>query len=65
MDVGHMNADRFRHSTSLVDDGTAARVSATDRMLMVVRHGDAGDKTRWDGPDPLCPMSPDERREDA
>ena len=59
------DADRFRHSTSLVDDGTAADVSATDRMLMVVRHGDAGDKGRWDGPDPLRPLSPEGRREDA
>jgi hypothetical protein len=59
------DADRFRHSTSLVDDGTAARVSATDRMLMVVRHGDAGDQGHWDNPDPLRLLSSEGPREDA
>ena len=66
MDGGHMNdADRFRHSTSLVDDGTAARVSVTDSMLMVLRHGDGGDKAHWDDPDPLRLLSPEGPREDA
>ena len=27
-------------------------------MLIVVRHGDAGDKGRWEGPDLLRPLSP-------
>jgi hypothetical protein len=27
-------------------------------MLLVVRHADAGDKARWNGPDGLRPLSP-------
>lgn len=57
------HADRFRPSTRLVDDGTAAARSAADHLLIVVRHGDAGDKGRWDGPDLLRPLSPTGRRQ--
>jgi phosphohistidine phosphatase SixA len=57
------DADRFRHPTRLVDDGTAAGMSAKDRLLIVVRHGDAGDKGSWDGPDLLRPLSPAGRRQ--
>ena len=32
-------------------------------MLMVVRHADAGDKRRWDGPDVSRPLSPTGRRQ--
>jgi phosphohistidine phosphatase SixA len=27
-------------------------------MLLVVRHADAGDKSTWEGPDRLRPLSP-------
>jgi broad specificity phosphatase PhoE len=32
-------------------------------MLLVVRHGEAGDKGSWDGPDMLRPLSPAGRRQ--
>jgi phosphohistidine phosphatase SixA len=32
-------------------------------MLLLVRHGDAGDKRAWDGPDRLRPLSPVGRRQ--
>jgi phosphohistidine phosphatase SixA len=32
-------------------------------MLLVIRHGDAGDKRAWDGPDRLRPLSPVGRRQ--
>jgi phosphohistidine phosphatase SixA len=32
-------------------------------MLLVVRHGDAGDKRTWNGPDRLRPLSPVGRRQ--
>jgi phosphohistidine phosphatase SixA len=37
--------------------------SVEDRLLIVVRHGDAGIKSRWDGPDRLRPLSPTGRRQ--
>jgi broad specificity phosphatase PhoE len=36
---------------------------AEGRMLIVARHGDAGDKGRWEGPDRLRPLSPAGRRQ--
>jgi Histidine phosphatase superfamily (branch 1) len=44
-------------STSLADAGTVAGMSEEDRLLIVVRHGDAGDKASWKGPDLLRPLS--------
>ena len=44
-------------STGLINAGTAAGIGAEDRMLVVVRHGDAGDKATWKGPDLLRPLS--------
>jgi phosphohistidine phosphatase SixA len=32
-------------------------------MLLLVRHGDAGDKRFWNGPDLLRPLSPEGRRQ--
>jgi hypothetical protein len=40
------------------DDG-----SAEQRLLIVVRHGDAGDQSRWDGPDLRRPLAAPERRQ--
>jgi broad specificity phosphatase PhoE len=34
-------------------------------ILLLVRHADAGDKRRWDGPDPLRPLSPTGRSQAA
>ena len=44
-------------STRLRNVGTAAGTGGDDRMLIVVRHGDAGDKATWRSPDLLRPLS--------
>lgn len=38
-------------------------MTAEDRLLILVRHGDAGNKGRWEGPDRLRPLSPAGRRQ--
>ena len=53
------DADRLRDALErLAHDGAAGDLNSEDRMLSVVRHGDAGDKGRFDGPDLLRPLSP-------
>jgi 8-oxo-dGTP diphosphatase len=47
--------DRLGHS---LQEAAADDLRAGDRLLIVVRHGDAGDKRRWEGPDRLRPLSP-------
>jgi phosphohistidine phosphatase SixA len=38
-------------------------MSAEDCLLIVIRHGDAGDKATWKGPDLLRPLSAAGRRQ--
>ena len=61
------DADRLRDAFDQLVYGRLARdgggraadgSSPGHRMLIFVRHGDAGDKGRWDGPDLLRPLSP-------
>ena len=61
------DADRLRDAFDQLVYGRLARdgggraadgSSPGHRMLIFVRHGDAGDKGRWDGPDQLRPLSP-------
>ena len=46
-----------------LDDQVADDSNAGARMLIVVRHGDAGDKSTWKGPDLRRPLSPLGRRQ--
>jgi 8-oxo-dGTP diphosphatase len=39
------------------------RQKGASKMLLVVRHADAGDKRSWTGPDSLRPLSPTGRRQ--
>jgi phosphohistidine phosphatase SixA len=58
------DADRFRDDLRQRGHGAAvAPLLAEEDMLIVVRHGDAGAKSRWDGPDRLRPLSPAGRRQ--
>lgn len=58
------DTDRFRDAVDqLGPDAAAGDVRTEDRLLIVVRHGDAGDKGRWQGPDRLRPLSPVGRRQ--
>lgn len=45
--------------------GRAVGPSEEARLLLVVRHGDAGSKGSWNGPDSLRPLSPAGRRQAA
>jgi phosphohistidine phosphatase SixA len=58
------HADRSRDSLGrLVGDQATNGRSAEQRLLIVVRHGDAGDPSRWEGPDLRRPLSPLGRRQ--
>ena len=58
------HADRFHDTLKQPIHGRAVDdTSAEDRVLIVVRHGDSGDKAHWDGPDLLRPLSPLGRRQ--
>ena len=58
------DAGRFRDTLEQpVHDGAADDLRAEDGLLIVVRHGDAGDKDSWEGPDLLRPLSPVGRRQ--
>jgi broad specificity phosphatase PhoE len=62
MTVRH--TDWFRNPPQhLLDDQLADDRNAKARMLIVVRHGDAGDKSTWEGPDLRRPLSPLGRRQ--
>ena len=53
------DADRFRDDLQQrVHRAAVDELHAEEDMLIVVRHGDAGDKSRWEGPDLLRPLSP-------
>lgn len=43
--------------------GRAVDLRAGDRLLIVVRHGDAGSKENWNGPDRLRPLASSGRRQ--
>ena len=53
------HANRFHDTLKQPIHGRAVDdTSAKDRVLIVVRHGHAGDKAHLDGPDLLRPLSP-------
>jgi phosphohistidine phosphatase SixA len=58
------HAERFRDEfQQRIPSATAGDLHAEEDMLIVVRHGDAGDKGRWEGPDLLRPLSLAGRRQ--
>jgi phosphohistidine phosphatase SixA len=58
------HAERFRDELQQrVPSAAAGDLHAEEDMLIVVRHGDAGDKRRWEGPDLLRPLSLAGRRQ--
>ena len=58
------DADRFRDNLQhRVHSAAVDELHAEEDMVIVVRHGDAGDKSRWDGPDLLRPLSLAGRRQ--
>ena len=61
-----MNHTDRSHDTlwQRVHTAAADDTGAVEAMVIVVRHGDAGSKGRWEGPDLLRPLSPLGRRQD-